>query len=151
MPFIIKINIDNTMENINININNTNKLNKLLEISNNKGENNISELYTWNNKISVYGWTSGIDNKNKHKLPPGGISTTNKIPSEKMNLYGNIFIIAFNKNKIINYNISEYGELHYILTLNDSDKEFSNSDSEDDNINNNLDNILLDKDLTEYK
>ena len=65
--------------------------------------------------------------------------------------------MAFNKNKIIDYNISEYGELYYILTSHDSDLDNSNENSnlykksKKGNINNLLDTDLLDEDLTEYK
>ena len=158
MPYIIKININNTIETINININNSNINKNLLKISTDKGQDNIIELYTWNNKkIKAYGWISGINNENKHKLPPQGKSKINKIQSEKIKLYGNIFIMAFNKNKIIDYNISEYGELYYILTSHDSDLDNSNENSnlykksKKGNINNLLDTDLLDEDLTEYK
>tara|TARA_Y100001970_G_C13840134_1_gene654041 strand:- start:131 stop:607 length:477 start_codon:yes stop_codon:yes gene_type:complete len=158
MKSIIKINIDNTIEIIDLNINNSNLINKLQKISTNKGSNNITELYNWNNnQIRAYGWISGI-NKNEHKLPPDGKSTINIKSSDEIILYGNIFIIAFNKTKIIDYSIAEYGELHYILTstdydsndsdLNDSDKIQKSNNVEMININ--IDN-LLDEDLTEYK
>ena len=158
MKSIIKINIDNTIEIIDLNINNSNLINKLHKISTSKGSDNITELYNWNNNlIRAYGWISGI-NKNEHKLPPDGKSTINIKSSDEIVLYGNIFIIAFNKTKIIDYSIAEYGELHYILTstdydsndsdLNDSDKIQKSNNVEMININ--IDN-LLDEDLTEYK
>ena len=158
MKSIIKINIDNTIEIIDLNINNSNLINKLHKISTSKGSDNITELYNWNNnQIRAYGWISGI-NKNEHKLPPDGKSTINIKSSDEIVLYGNIFIIAFNKTKIIDYSIAEYGELHYILTstdydsndsdLNDSDKIQKSNNVEIININ--IDN-LLDEDLTEYK
>jgi len=158
MKSIIKINIDNTIEIIDLNINNSNLINKLHKISTSKGSDNITELYNWNNnQIRAYGWISGI-NKNEHKLPPDGKSTINIKSSDEIVLYGNIFIIAFNKTKIIDYSIAEYGELHYILTstdydsndsdLNDSDKIQKSNNVEMININ--IDN-LLDEDLTEYK
>jgi len=158
MKSIIKINIDNTIEIIDLNINNSNLINKLQKISTSKGSDNITELYNWNNnQIRAYGWISGI-NKNEHKLPPDGKSTINIKSSDEIILYENIFIIAFNKTKIIDYSIAEYGELHYILTstdydsndsdLNDSDKIQKSNNVEMININ--IDN-LLDEDLTEYK
>ena len=171
---IIKINIDNTMENINIdNINNTNILEELIKLTNYKGLGDITELYSWNkNKIKAYGWvSSGTEHLDQlklsqHKLPPCGSSIINIDFSEDVVLYGNIFIISFNKNnKVTNYDISEYGELHYILTTDDFDKEYNHSESDEEldltkintikiknteYINNGNDN-LLDEDLTEYK
>ena len=163
MKSIIKINIDNTIEIIDLNINNSNLINKLHKISTSKGSDNITELYNWNNnQIRAYGWISGI-NKNEHKLPPDGKSTINIKSSDEIVLYGNIFIIAFNKTKIIDYSIAEYGELHYILTSTDYDSNDSDLNDSDLNdldkiqksnnveiININIDN-LLDEDLTEYK
>jgi len=167
---IIKINIDDTMENIKINSSNESDImNELIKLTNYKGSENIKELYSWNkNKIRAYGWISGTDYLNQHKLPPGGISIINIDKSEEIVLYGNIFIMSFNgNNKLINYNISEYGELHYILTTDDFDTEYNQSSSESDEepelnkpnikiknnnefINNANDN-LLEEDLTEYK
>ena len=166
MKSIIKINIDNTMENININ---EKKIleEELMKNTNFKGYENIKELYTWNKKkIRAYGWISGSNYKNIHKLPPCGITNNSQLSNE-IELYGNIFIVSFENNNIINYNISEYGELHYILT--DDLKEYSNSENEDDDedipdkkqqihkmkntieyVNTNND-MLLDEDLNEYK
>jgi hypothetical protein len=164
MKSIIKINIDNTMENININ----EKLNLEEELMKNtkfKGYKNIKELYTWNKKkIRAYGWITGSNYINIHKLPPCGI-TNNLELSEDAELYGNIFIVSFHNNNIINYNISKYGELHYILT--DDLKEYSNSENEDDDedipdkkqqihkMKNTIEyvsynDLLLDEDLNEY-
>ena len=160
---IIKINVDNVIENIDIKINDNNIKTELEKNTTNKGNNNIIELYNWNNKkIKAYGWISGTLNKNIHKLPPCGESSNIIEPSEELTLYGTIFILRFDKNKVINYDISEYGELYYILTSDDLDKEYENSDSEEDNIINNIvvenneeisiiQNNLLDEDLTDYK
>ena len=161
---LIKINTDNTIENINLTLNSDIKK-KLSKHTTNKGSGDIIELYNWNNKkIRAYGWITGTFNENNHKLPPCGESSTIVEPSEELTVYGTIYIVAFNKNKIIDYDISEYGELHYILTTDDLDKEYDNSDSEEDNsVNNDVkivntddtnsiqDNLLLDEDLTDYK
>ena len=160
---LIKINIDNTIENININFNNPDIKKNLVKNTKNKGSGNIIELYNWNNKkIRAYGWITGTLNENTHKLPPCGESSIIVESSEELTLYGTIFIVAFNKNEVVNYDISEYGELHYILTTDDLDKEYDESDIEDDNniidnvIKNNdeiiiKDDLLLDEDLTDYK
>lgn len=166
MKSIIRINIDNTMENININ-EKKNLKEELVKITNLKGYNSIVELYTWNKNVKSYGWMLG-SNKNIHKLPPSG--KTNNLSnielSENIELYGDIFIICFKNSNIIDYNISEYGELYYILTTDDF-KEFSNSSDEEIEINTEekkIENIindveiinihndkLLDEDLNEYK
>mgnify|MGYP001194888234 CR=1 FL=1 len=162
MKSIIKINIDNTMENININEKKDLK-EELKKKSNFKGNEEISEIYTWNKNVKAYGSIKGCDNKNIHKLPPYGISSNinNKKTSEEIELYGNIFIVCFNGSNITNYSVSEYGELHYILTTDDF-KEYSNTSSSEEEEKekvkkNNVDiinvynDILLDEDLNEYK
>jgi len=61
---IIKINVDNVIENIDIKINDNNIKTELEKNTTNKGNNNIIELYNWNNKkIKAYGWISGTLNK----------------------------------------------------------------------------------------
>lgn len=152
MKSIVKINIDNTMENINID--ETKNIEKeLTKNANFKGSKNIKELYSWNKKIKVYGWDKGSNYKNIHKLPSCGVSVNLKL-SENIQLYGNIFIVCFKNNNIINYNISEYGELHYMLT-EDNITEYNSDDENLDKIDNvqliNISNdILLDEDLNEY-
>ena len=47
---LIKINTDNTIENININFNNSDIKKKLVKNTTNKGSGSIIELYNWNNK-----------------------------------------------------------------------------------------------------
>ena len=63
MKSIIKINVNNTMECITIN-DNLNILNELLKKTTLKGTGSLKELYTWNKKITAYGWNAGTNNKN---------------------------------------------------------------------------------------
>tara|TARA_B110000285_G_scaffold193321_1_gene222266 strand:+ start:106 stop:483 length:378 start_codon:yes stop_codon:yes gene_type:complete len=124
MVNIIHININDTINNISININNINEYEKILtDYANYKGNGSIELVYSIEN-INIYGWKNGTD-LNKHVLP-----------NVKINLYGDIFIINNNLN---NYSISEYGELYYILTNNENKNKLD--------INNN---ILLDTDTTIY-
>ena len=100
MVNIIHININDTINNISININNINEYEKILtDYANYKGNGSIELVYSIEN-INIYGWKNGTD-LNKHVLP-----------NIKINLYGDIFIINNNLN---NYSISEYGELYYIF------------------------------------
>lgn len=170
MKSIIKINVNNTMECITIN-DNLNILNELLKKTTLKGTGSLKELYTWNKKIIAYGWNDGTNNKNKHRLPPCGVSKKYIELSEEIDLYGDIFIVCYKDKNIIDYSIPEYGELHYILSNTDLDN-ISTSDEENldedkkeqieedidqynlekekDKSMNDTQNMLLDEDLNEY-
>ena len=82
--------------------------------------NDIQLLYSWkynNNKIEAYG--SINDNKeiiNIHKLPPNGTSKIIDEDSNTIDIYGEIYICKFDNGKLINLNISEYGEFFTYLT-----------------------------------
>ena len=122
MVYIIRIKVDGSMEDQNININKKNILNILTNISENKGENNISIVNKLDN-IYFYGWKTG-NKQNKHILP-----------NSDLNLYGDIFILKIDK-KIKKYTISEYGDYYYFVTDEEEKKKNYNK--------------LLDEDTTEY-
>ena len=136
MVNIVHININDTINNISININDINKCEKVLtDNANYKGNGSIELVYSIEN-INIYSWKEGQD-LNKHIL----LNT-------ELNLYGDIFII---NNNLHDYSISEYGELYYILTNNenkiDENKIVENKIVENKSITNN---ILLDIDTTNY-
>jgi len=146
---IIKINTDNTMNEIDINIKKNNIKNSLKQLDNDKEE--IELIYYWtyeNNIIECYGYLSSEKNiVNVHKLPNSGISNIiNDIGD--INLYNNIYIVAKHKNKYIDYYIHNYGNLYYLLNEMDdysSDNESVNDNNEDikiNNIINTVDNII---------
>lgn len=132
---IISINIDNTIEEINIK--NNNIKNQLNNLTNTQGSNDIELLYNWNYNnilIKCYGWIDGDESLiNKHQLCKSGISDITDCVSENIKLYGNIYILAYNNNnKLIDFDISEYGEFYFLINdvenQDDSDSESVNSD-----------------------
>lgn len=122
MVCIIQIYTNGSMIDKTININRKNIVNILKKEAKDKGEGDIEQLYNIDN-IYFYGWNSG-KNINKHKLP-----------NNNMVLYGDVYILNI-KGKIKNYSVSEYGDLYYFI----NNKE-----------DNNICDMLLDEDTTEYK
>ena len=120
MRTIVRINIDSTMNDLDLNIENKSIVNTLNKNSNNRGLNNIRHLYTWNNEkktIRCYGWYDGEEEHiNKHELIPNGSSKFLDEDSSTILLYGDIFLIAFDdKNRVTNFDISAYGLYHSIV------------------------------------
>tara|TARA_B100001057_G_scaffold457250_1_gene505390 strand:+ start:1315 stop:1842 length:528 start_codon:yes stop_codon:yes gene_type:complete len=120
MKTIVRINIDSTMNDLELNIENKSIVNTLNKNSNNRGMNNIRHLYTWiNNKdtIRCYGWYDGDEEYiNKHELIPNGSSKFLDEDSSTILLYGDIFLLAFDdKNRIKDFDISAYGLYHSII------------------------------------
>ena len=142
MKTIVRINIDSTMNDLELNIENKSIVNTLNKNSNNRGMNNIRHLYTWiNNKdtIRCYGWYDGDEEYiNKHELIPNGSSKFLDEDSSTILLYGDIFLLSFDdKNRIKDFDISAYGLYHSIIhegiddCLTD-DSEDSEPDSEEE-------------------
>ena len=120
MITIVRINIDSTMNDLDLNIENKSIVNTLNKNSNNRGLNNIRHLYTWINDkktIRCYGWYDGEEEHiNKHELIPNGSSKFIDEDSSIILLYGDIFLIAFDdKNRVTNFDISAYGLYHSIV------------------------------------
>jgi hypothetical protein len=120
MKTIVRINIDSTMNDLELNIENKSIVNTLNKNSNNRGLNNIRHLYTWvNNKdtIRCYGWYDGDEEYiNKHELIPNGSSKFLDEDSSTILLYGDIFLLSFDdKNRIKDFDISAYGLYHSII------------------------------------
>ena len=127
---VILIKVDSSMEEIDVD-----DINKL------STNNDIKLLYYWNYNNSVikcYGYHIN-DNSiiSNHKLPAGGISNVIDNDSYTYDIYGNIYIVCYQNNKMINYYISEYGNFHYIMNetynIYDSD-DISDEEVIDDNI-----------------
>ena len=142
MKTIVRINIDSTMNDLELNIENKSIVNTLNKNSNNRGSNNIRHLYTWINDkdtIRCYGWYDGDEEYiNKHELIPNGSSKFLDEDSSTILLYGDIFLLAFDdKNRIKDFDISSYGLYHSFVhegfdeCLSD-DSEDSEPDSEED-------------------
>jgi hypothetical protein len=93
---------------------------------------NIHLLYWWlldGDKYEAYGNIEQEEciEKNIHKLPINGLSDLLEENSNSIHIYGNIYIIKFNNNNIINITTSDYGEFYNILSLED---DCSHSDNE---------------------
>lgn len=84
--------------------------------SNNEG---ICELYKWeyeNITTKCYGSYDGILGfENKHELPPNGVSIFLEEDSSEKILFGDIFIIRFKNDKLINTTIADYGEFYNLM------------------------------------
>lgn len=139
---------DETMKEFKIkNIKNITKT--LLKTSICQGSGNISELYNWlfgDITIKCYGWYDGdIGFLNKHTLPPGGASNFLEQDSSEINLYGDIFILRIQNNKLINTDVSDYGEFYNIISSNYSDNEES-TDDDSDSVNSEVNSDATDED-----
>jgi len=134
MKNIVRINIDSTMNDLDLNIEN-HKIGKILNNNiNNKGSKNISNLYSWvKNKdiIKCYGWFEGNEEDiNKHELIPNGSSKLLEEDSSTVLLYGDIFIICYDeKNKIKDFSVTDYAEFFDIM--NGGFDDCLSDDSED--------------------
>ena len=145
---IIRINVNGSMNDIKVK-STKNLLMNLKKISNNSGLDKINELYVWNydNKdIKAFGWINGDEGyENKHKLIPAGNSKFLDQNSEDITVYGDIFICAFVKDKLNNFNVSDYALLNDIMNdseqsesedseyeIVDNENNFNESDNDDD-------------------
>ena len=138
MKNVTRINIDGSMNDLELNIENRNVVNILNKNSNKKGKNNIRHLYTWtkeNKIIKCYGWYDGNhDCVNKHELIPIGSSKFLEEESSNILLYGDIFLLCYNENKIMDFYVSDYAdfynEIHDGFDDCETDEELSGSESE---------------------
>ena len=144
---IVRINVDGTMNDLDITLKKKSILKVLEEKSSSKGNTNFAELYKWNHEgkeVICYGWYDGEAGfENKHDLIPGGNSSflCDEDSSEKL-LFGDIFLVCYDKKKsLINFDVSDYAELYDIMfegfddcnTDDDEDEEEEepNTDDED--------------------
>ena len=112
---------DDTMKEVKVKGNNILKSLTKLAVNNDS----ISELYSWNYEnitTKCYGSYDGDAGfENKHELPPNGVSTFLEEDSSEKLLFGDLFILRFKDNKLLNTSISDYGEF-YNLMFNDFDE-----------------------------
>ena len=143
---IVRINIDGTMNDLDITLKKKSILKVLEEKSLSKGNTNFAELYKWNHEgkeVVCYGWYDGEAGfENKHDLIPGGNSSflCDEDSSEKL-LFGDIFLVCYDKKKsLINFDVSDYAELYDIMfegfddcnTDDDEDEEEEEPNTEDE-------------------
>ena len=152
---IVRINKNGTMNDLKIDLNNSNLLTKLKKISTSNGSGDIKELYFWsydNKKIKCYGWYDGDSGfENKHELIPNGTSSFLEENSSEQLLFGDIFMIAFDEiNQLIDYCVSDYAILFDYMCegfddcYDSDDSENTNSDSSQiSNTENNINDFII--------
>tara|TARA_B100000963_G_scaffold239000_1_gene209077 strand:- start:673 stop:1158 length:486 start_codon:yes stop_codon:yes gene_type:complete len=92
----------------------------LVNSSKSQGNDDIKKLYSWKyeeNIIVCYGWYDGEAGfENKHDLPPYGESVFLDEDSSTQLLFGDIFMICYDKDdNIINFNVSDYGVFYNFI------------------------------------
>ena len=131
MKNVVRINIDGSMNDLELLIENRNVVNILNKNSNKKGKNNIRHLYSWtkdNKIIKCYGWYDGNhDCVNKHELIPYGSSKFLEDDSSTILLYGDIYLLCYDNNKILDFSVSDYANFY-----NEINDGFDDCDTDDD-------------------
>ena len=131
---IVRVKIDGTMNDLDINLKKKNILKLLVNNAISKGTSQFKELYHWineNKKYICYGWFDGDAGfENKHELIPNGISSFLEEESSEMLLFGDIFIVCLESSKYINFDVSEYGEVFSMFCGGFDDCETSDNESE---------------------
>ena len=98
---VVRINIDGTMNDLDISLKKKGLLKQLEEHTTSKGTSNFTELYKLNHEnqeIICYGWYDGEAGlENKHDLPPSGISSFLEEDSSTILLFGSLFIVKKSK------------------------------------------------------
>jgi len=128
--------------------------NYLLKKAKSQGNNDLKELYSWtyeNKNIKCYGWYDGEAGfENKHDLPPSGLSNFLEEDSSEKLLFGDIFLLKIDENKIMDFVISDYGEFYNMIfggmdnCDTETDEEDINTEEEDEDYIPNDDNITED-------
>jgi len=131
MKKFVRINIDGSMNDLELLIENKNIVNILNKCSNTKGKNNIRHLYSWtkdNIIIKCYGWYDGNhDCINKHELIPYGSSKFLEEDSSTILLYGDIYLLSYYDNKVSDFGVSDYANFY-----NEINEGFDDCDTDDD-------------------
>lgn len=149
---IVRINIDGTMNDLDIILKKKSILKVLEEKSLSKGNTNFAELYKWNHEgkeVVCYGWYDGEAGfENKHDLIPGGNSSflCDEDSSEKL-LFGDIFLICYDKKKsLINFDVSCYAELYDIMFegFDDCNTDDDDEDEEEEEPNTDDEDFIVD-------
>jgi|TARA_B110000046_G_scaffold105495_1_gene112899 hypothetical protein len=131
MKKFVRINIDGSMNDLELLIENRNIVNILNKNSNTKGKNNIRHLYSWtkdNIIIKCFGWYDGThDCINKHELIPYGSSKFLEEDSSTILLYGDIYLLSYYDNKVSDFGVSDYANFY-----NEINEGFDDCDTDDD-------------------
>jgi len=153
---LIRINKDGSMVDLELKLKKNSILPQLSKKSLSKGNGDICELYKWcyaGNNIVCYGWYDGDTGfENKHELIPNGSSSfLDENSSEKL-LFGDLFLVCYNnKDKILDYCVTDYAEYYNIvfegfdscsendLTDDDNDNDDDENDCDKSSLNNFID------------
>jgi hypothetical protein len=131
---VVRVNCDDTMKEITIKSRSI--VNQLSDNANKRGSGDLTELYTWNyqgNIIHLYGWFEGNAGfENKHEVLPSGESSFLEKESSEILLYGDIFITCTKQKKLIDIDVSGYGEIYSNLYEMDDDCSLGDEDSFDE-------------------
>jgi len=134
MKKFVRINIDGSMNDLELLIENRNIVNILNKNSNTKGKNNIRHLYSWtkdNIIIKCFGWYDGThDCINKHELIPYGSSKFLEDDSSTILLYGDIYLLSYYDNKATDFSVSDYA--NFYNEINDGFDDCDTDDNDDD-------------------
>ena len=150
MKNIVRININGSMNDLELNIENRNVVNILNKNSNKKGKNNIRHLYSWTKDskiIKCFGWYDGDhDCVNKHELIPYGSSKFLEEDSSTILLYGDIFLLSYDNNKLLDFSVKDYADFYN--EIHDGFDDCDTTDDEDDD--NDEDDEYSEEEDTEY-
>ena len=133
---LLKFSVHDEITELEVDIKSIKFIRKTLEkLCDQKGLNQLECVCKWTlegYEINCYGFTEGGDTiRNTHVLPPYG----DVLPI--IQLYGCIFMVAVNGNKIRDLHIFEYAMLHYLNDDDDGDSEDGN-DGDDMELNSEL-------------
>tara|TARA_B100001093_G_C26704422_1_gene960563 strand:+ start:552 stop:1097 length:546 start_codon:yes stop_codon:yes gene_type:complete len=149
MKNIVRININGSMNDLELNIENRNVVNILNKNSNKKGKNNIRHLYSWTKDskiIKCFGWYDGEhDCVNKHELIPYGSSKFLEDDSSTILLYGDIFLLCYNDNKLLDFSVKDYADFY-----NEIHDGFDDCDTTDDEDESDEEDEYSEEEDTEY-
>ena len=141
---LLKFSVHDEITELEVDIKSIKFIRKTLEkLCDKKGLNQLECVCNWTlegYEINCYGFTEGGDTiRNTHVLPPYG----DVLPI--IQLYGCIFMVAVNGNKIRDLHIFEYAMLHY---LNDDDDGDDSEDGDGDDGDDGGDMELIDEETT---
>jgi hypothetical protein len=152
---IVRVNKDGSMNDLDLKLKKNTILKQLNKFSISKGNNDLCELYKWiyeDKNIICYGCYDGDAGfENKHDLIPNGNSSFLEENSSEKLLFGDLFLVCYEKNKIIDYCVSDYAEFYSIVfdgfddcSENDlTDDETEGTDIEEDDDCNSIKTFII--------
>ena len=142
---LLEFSVHDEIKELEVDIKSIKFIRKTLEkMCDHKGLNQLECVCKWTlegYEINCYGFTEGDDTiRNTHVLPPYG----DVLPI--IQLYGCIFMVAVNGNKIRDLHIFEYAMLHYLNDEEDGDDSEDGEDGDDMELNSELNSELNEED-----